>query len=124
MEEGDAEEAISLLEQALAAAESMDYPYLKMLAHGPSLGLARLLKRDYELARHNVVHQLRLCAGIDVFRVMAGEGLTGLAAICVANGRVADATRLHGASRMLGYPEPSDRAISDWQGRVLRPWAR
>jgi predicted ATPase/DNA-binding SARP family transcriptional activator len=111
--EGDAEEAISLLEQALAAAESIDYPYLKMLAHG-NLGLARLLKRHFELARRHFIHELRLCAGIDVFRVMVGEGLTGLAAIHVANGRLADAARLHAAGRMLGFPEPSDRGISDW----------
>ena len=113
MEEGNAEEAVKLLEQALTAAESIDYPYLKMLAYG-NLGLARLRKHDFELARPHFVNQLKLCAGIDVFRVMAGEGLTGLGAICVAAGRVADAARLRGAARMLGYPDPSDRGIADW----------
>ena len=111
--EGNAEEAITLLEQALAAAESIDYPYLEMLAHG-NLGLARLLEHDFELAQLHFVHQLKLCAAIDVFRVIAGEGLTGLGAICAAAGRAVDAACLRGAARMLGYPEPSDREFADW----------
>ena len=113
VEDGNADDAINLLEQALTAAQSIDYPYLEMLAHG-NLGLARLLKHDFELAQRQFLHQLKLCVGIDVFRVMAGEGLTGLGAICAAANRAIDAARLHGAARMLGYPDPSDRAIADW----------
>jgi predicted ATPase/DNA-binding SARP family transcriptional activator len=113
LEEGNSDEAIDLLEQALTAAQSIDYPYLQMLAHG-NLGLARLLKHDFELAQRHFVEQLKLCAGIDVFRVVAGEGLTGLGAICAAANRAIDAARLHGAARMLGYPDPSVRAITDW----------
>jgi predicted ATPase/DNA-binding SARP family transcriptional activator len=112
VEDGNAEEAIKLLEQALSAAESIDYPYLIMIAHG-NLGLARLLTHDVELAQPHFVDQLKLCVGIDVFRPMAGEGLAGLGAICAAVGRAADAARLSGAARMLGYPDPSDRAIYD-----------
>lgn len=112
VEEGNADEAINLLERGLAAAQSLDYPYLEMLIHG-NLGLAHLYKHEFELAQAHFVRQLQLTAGIDLFRIIAGEGLTGLAAIYVAVGRPADAARLYGAGRMLGYPDPIDRAISD-----------
>ena len=75
--EGNAEEAIDLLEQGLAAAQSVDYPYLELLIQG-NLGLAHLLEHDFELAHPHFVRQLQLCAGIDLFRLIAGEGLTGL----------------------------------------------
>ncbi len=121
MIDGNAEEAVTLLEQSLAAAQSLDYPYLIMLAQG-NLGLASLLKHDFVLAQQHFVAQLRLCSGIDVFRAMAGEGLTGLGAICAAAGRSVDAAHLCGAARMLGYPEPSDREIADWlEAEHFRP---
>lgn len=111
--EGNADEATYLLEQALMAAQSIDYPYLEILARG-NLGLARLLRHDLDDAQRHFVHQLKLCAGIDVFRGIAAEGLIGLGAICAAADRAIDAARLHSVARTLGYPDPSDRSIADW----------
>lgn len=103
-------EARSHLDAALPAAERVDTPEPRVFILG-HLGLANLLSGDLPGAREALTRQLRLCDRY-AFR-SADEGLVGLAAVCAAEGRPAQAARLLGAVRAMGYPAADDQDIAD-----------
>ncbi len=110
--DGRAREAIALLEKGLAAAHAVEYGFLTAMIEG-NLGLANLLLGDHLSAQPHFARELELSVGVEPFRVIAGEALTGLAAVCVAVGRAGEAPGLLGAARSLGFPEPSDDRVTD-----------
>ena len=113
LKEGRPTEAIELLDVALRLIEERDSPPDLMVTCG-NIGLANLLAGNMSGARAAFARQLRICAG-QAYRRGADEGLVGIAAIAASDGRAAQAARLLGAGRAMGYPGPdqADKAMYD-----------
>ncbi|MGN6871864.1 MAG: BTAD domain-containing putative transcriptional regulator [Solirubrobacteraceae bacterium] len=109
--EGHPEEALPLLDLSLPAADELTTPASRMFVLG-NLGLANLMLGNRTDAHQAFVGQLRLCVG-QAFRFGADEGLIGLAAVFVAEGRLERAAQLFGAATNMGYPgpDPGDQVV-------------
>ena len=107
--QGRTDDALELLDVAVAAAQKVRDPYTLMIVSG-NVGLASLFAGDLERAENAFRRTLELCVG-QTFSFGADEGLAGLSAIAAKQGLDERAARLAGAARKLGHNEASDPAI-------------
>jgi predicted ATPase/DNA-binding SARP family transcriptional activator len=111
--EDHVEEATGYLATALAAAETIDDPWQKMMIWG-NLGLARLFSGELRAAADAFVHQLELCDKHSLGTDYAAEGAVGLAAVAAAEMQDLTAARLRGVARAWGHPSTElDKRIGD-----------
>ena len=100
LEEGRPTEALTLLEVAVPAGESLQDPGTRGVNFG-NLGLAHLFLGEFCQARDEFIEEVVLCSR-QVFRDGVEEGLAGLAAIAAHDRADERAARLIGAVRALG----------------------
>lgn len=108
------EEAIDLLDKALAAAEKLRTPAATRMIVLSNMGLARLLVGNANVARTAFVEALKLCT-TEAFRWGGAESLAGLTAVLVVEGEPERGAQLLGAAKTAGYPgpDPYDQAMLD-----------